>query len=69
MTPQPMKSDLALTLWVLHIAQVGYFFSPSLPNVEWLILGPLLFFFYQKLFIFHFLANCFGGPNLYNAVE
>ena len=34
--------------WVLHIAKVGYFFPPSLPNIEWLILG-LIFFFYQKL--------------------
>ena len=32
--------------WVLHIAKVGYFFSPSLPNMEWLILGPFLFFFF-----------------------
>ena len=45
--------------WVLHIAKVAYFFSSSLPNVEWAILGPLPFFFYQKLFIFRFLENCF----------
>ena len=45
--------------WVLHIAKVVYFFSPSLPNVEWPILGPLPFFFYQKSFIFRFLENCF----------
>ena len=45
--------------WVLHIAKVAYFFSSSLPNVEWVILGPLPFFFYQKLFIFRFLENCF----------
>ena len=32
--------------WVLHIAKVAYFFSSSLPNVEWAILGPLPFFFY-----------------------
>ena len=38
-------------IWVLHIAKVGYFFLPSLPNVEW------LFFFYQKSFIFYFLEN------------
>ena len=54
--------------WVLHIAKVAYFFSSSLPNVEWLILRPLPFFFYQKLFIFRFLENCFWGPNLHNAV-
>ena len=40
--------------WVLHIAKVGYFFPH---NMEWLILKPLLFFFHQKLFIFHFLEN------------
>ena len=34
--------------WVLHIAKVGYFFSPSLPIVEWVILGLLPIFFYQK---------------------
>ena len=45
--------------WVLHIAKVAYFFSSSLPNVEWAILEPLPFFFYQKLFIFRFLENCF----------
>ena len=54
--------------WVLHIAKVGNFFSPSLPNVEGLILEPLPFFFYQKSFIFHFLENFFAGPNLHNAV-
>ena len=54
--------------WVLRIAKVGYFFSPSLPNVEWPILGPLPFLFYQKSFIFHFLENCFWGPKLHNAV-
>ena len=42
--------------------------SPSLANVEWPILGPLPFFFYQKSFIFHFLENCFWEPNLYIAV-
>ena len=57
-----------LPSWVLHIAKVVYFFSPSLPNVEWPILGPLPFFFYQKSFIFRFLENCFWGPNLHNAV-
>ena len=36
--------------WVLHIAKVGYFFSPSLPYMEWLTLGPQLFFFYSKMF-------------------
>ena len=56
-------------IWLLHIAKVGYFFSHCLPNMEWLILGLLPYFFYQKSFFFHFLANCFGGPNLYNAVE
>ena len=55
-------------IWVLHIAKVGYFFSPLLPNAEWLILGPLPFFFYQKLFIFRFLVNCFGRLNLHNGV-
>ena len=45
--------------WVLHIAKVAYFFLFSLPNVEWPILGPLPFFFYQKSFIFRFLENCF----------
>ena len=54
--------------WVLLIAKVVYFFLPSLPNVEWPILGPLPFFFHQKLFIFRFLENCFWGPNLHNAV-
>ena len=53
---------------VLHIAKVGYFFSPSLPDVEWPILRPLPFLFYQKLFIFRFLENCFWGLNLHNAV-
>ena len=57
-----------LRVWVLRIAKVGYFFLPSLPNVEWPILGPLPFLFYQKLFIFRFLENCFWGPNLHNAV-
>ena len=56
------------TPWVLHIAKFAYFFSSSLPNVEWAILGPLPFFFYQKLFIFGFLENCFWEPNLYIAV-
>ena len=47
-------------VWVLHLAKVVYLFSPSLPNMEWPILGPLpFFFFYQKLFIFRFLENCF----------
>ena len=55
-------------VWVLRIAKVGYFFSPSLPNVEWSILGPLPFLFYQKSFIFRCLENCFWGPNLHNAV-
>ena len=45
--------------WVLHIAKVAYFFSSTLPNVEWPILRPLPFFFYQKSFIFRFLENCF----------
>ena len=54
---------------MLHIAKVGYFFSPSLLNVEWPILEPLPFFFYQKSFIFRFLENGLGGPNLYNAVD
>ena len=69
----PWNIRLHLTLfaryiWVLHIAKVVYFFLPSLPNVEWLILGPLLFFFDQKLFIFRFLENCFWGPDLHDAV-
>ena len=64
-----LKQTHTWNIWVLHIAKVGYFFSPCLPNVEWPILGPLPFCFYQKLFIFCFLANCFGGPNLHNAVE
>ena len=55
--------------WVLHIAKVGYFFSPYLLNIEWLILRPLPSFFYQKSFIFRFLANRFGGANLHDAVE
>ena len=55
-------------VWVLHIAKVAYFFLFSLPNVEWPILGPLPFFFYQKSFIFRFLENCFWEPNLYIAV-
>ena len=54
--------------WVLRIAKVGYFFSPSLLNVERSILGPLLFLFYQKSFIFRFLENCFWGLNLHNAL-
>ena len=54
--------------WVLHIAKVVYFFSPSLPNVEWPILGPSPFSFYQKFFIFHYLENCFWGPILHNTV-
>ena len=45
-------------IWVLHIAKFGYFFSPSLLNMEWLILEPLPFFFYQKFFIFRLLENC-----------
>ena len=55
-------------IWLLHIAKVGYFFLPSLPNMEWSIFGCLPFFFYQKSFIFRFLGNCFWGPNLYNPV-
>ena len=55
-------------IWVPHIAKVGCFFSPSSLNVEWPILGPLPFSFYQKLFIFRFLENCFWKPNLYIAV-
>ena len=46
-------------VWVLHLAKVVYFFSPSLSNVEWLILRPLTFFFYQKLFIFRFFRKFF----------
>ena len=46
-------------IWVLHIAIVGYFFSPSLPNMEGLILKPSQFFFYQKSFIFCVLENRF----------
>ena len=56
-------------IWVLHIAKVGYFFSPYWANMVWLIFSPLLFFFYHKLFIFHFLAILFSGPNLHNAVR
>ena len=52
-------SRLRCRVWVLHIAKVAYFFSSSLLNVEWAILEPLPFFFYQKLFIFRFLENCF----------
>ena len=59
---------LAARVWVLHIAKVAYFFSFFLPTVEWPILGPLPFFFYQKSFIFRFLENCFWEPNLYIAV-
>ena len=56
------------SVWVLHIAKVAYFSSSSWPNVEWLLLWPLPFFFYQKSFIFRFLENCFWEPNLYIAV-
>ena len=57
------------SVWVLHIAKVGYFFLPSLLNVEWPNLGLLPFPFYQKSVIFRFLENCFWGPNLHNAVR
>ena len=59
---------MAGLIWVLHIAKVGSLFTPSLPNVEWLILGSLPFFFYEKSTIFRFLANHFGGAYLHNAV-
>ena len=64
------KAQLSLPwiVWPLHVAKVGYFFSPSLLIVKGLILRPLPFFFYQKSFIFRFLANCFGEANLYNTV-
>ena len=51
-----------------HIAKVDYFFTPSLPIMEWLILGLLPSFIYQKSFIFRFVAILFLGPNLHNAV-
>ena len=44
------NAAVRLCIWVLHIAIVGEFFSPSLPNKKWLILGPSPFFFYQKSF-------------------
>ena len=37
-----------MNMWRLGAShsKSGYFFSPSLPNMEWLILEPLPFFFY-----------------------
>ena len=55
------RSKAHWCIWELHIAKVRYFFPPSFPGVEGLILGPLLFFFYQKTFIFHFNKIHFQG--------
>ena len=40
-----ISNPIPVLVWVLQIAKVGYFFSPSLPNREWLILEPLPSFF------------------------
>ena len=51
---------------MLHKPIVGYFFLPTLPTMEYPILGP--FFFDQKSLIFNFLAISFFGSNIHNAV-
>ena len=51
-------------LWALHIAKLVFFIYPLYLMCRGLILGPLLFFFYQKSFIFYLLEIYFWGPNL-----